>query len=600
MISDLNNHLKSIVQALPDSPGVYKYFDSTGKIIYVGKAKSLKKRVSSYFVGTKEYGKIKYLVKSITDIQTILTDTELDALLLENTLIKKYQPKYNVSLKDDKSYPYIVITTEAFPRVFSIRKKIKGLGTYYGPFASGKTLHTLLDLFRNLFHIRTCKLNLSPQQIASDKYKVCLEYHLKKCFGPCAKLQTEPDYLLEVNAIRNIIKGNLSDVLKQLKLGMQESVANLEFEKAQLYKENIDVLSNYQSKSTVVNPAISNIDVFSYDEDETTAFINYMCVVNGAIINSRTIELKRKLEESKQDLLLMGVIELRERYESNAREVIVPFAPEMELENIHFTIPQKGDKKSLLDLSLKNLVYYKQEKYRQDSLVDPERNSNRILETMKKDLRLKQVPARIECFDNSNFQGTNAVAAMTVFINAKPAKKEYRHFNIKTVTGPDDFASMEEIIYRRYSKIINEGLDMPDLIVIDGGKGQLSAAMTSLGKLDLIGKVAVIGIAKKLEEIFYPEDSIPLYLDKRSETLKIIQQIRDEAHRFGITHHRNKRDKATLQTELTAIEGVSDKTAQKLLEHFKSVSKIKKATLEELVAVIGNDKGNKVFGYFKP
>jgi excinuclease ABC subunit C len=592
-------HIQSILRTLPDNPGVYQYFDAEGKIIYVGKAKNLKKRVSSYFNKDQhDNGKTQVLVRKIEDIKYIIVDTELDALLLENNLIKKYQPRYNVLLKDDKTYPWICIKNERFPRVFTTRNIVKDGSTYFGPYANGKVMNTVLDLIKQLYTLRNCNLNLSSDNIKAEKFKVCLEYHIGNCKAPCIGKESEDDYNKTITSIKEIVKGNVHSVARHLKELLQQHVEKLEFEKAQQIKEKLDLLEKYQSKSTVVNPSINNVDVFSIVTDEKYGYVNFFKIVNGSIIQSHTIELKKKLDESPEELLLLAIAELRERFSSDSKEIIVPFEIETEFPGIEFTVPQRGDKKHLLELSERNVEYYRREKIKQESLVDPERHTNRVLEQMKKDLRLSVEPKHIECFDNSNFQGDYPVAAMTVFKNAKPSKKDYRHFNIKTVVGPDDFASMEEIIYRRYKRVLDENLEMPQLIVIDGGKGQLSSALESLEKLGLRGKVGIIGIAKKLEEIYFPGDSIPLYLDKRSETLKIIQQIRDEAHRFGITHHRSKRDKGTLKTELTDIKGVSYTTAQKLLSHFKSVKKVKEASLEELVKAVGNAKGELVHNYY--
>lgn len=592
--------IQNLLKTIPNNPGVYQYYDSEGKIIYVGKAKDLKKRVSSYFTKDQsENGKTQMLVKKIVDIKFIIVDTELDALLLENNLIKKYQPRYNVLLRDDKTYPWICIKNERFPRVFTTRNIVKDGSVYFGPYASVKVMHTVLDLIKRLFKLRNCNLNLSEENIKAKKFKVCLEYHIGNCKAPCVGNESEDEYDKTISSIKEIIKGNINTVSKHLKNILQTHVEKLEFEKAHIIKEKIDALEKFQSKSTVVSPTITNVDVFSITSDEKTAYVNFLKVVNGSIIQGHTIELKKKLDESNQELLALSIVELRERFHSDAREVIVPFEIETEFPNIDFIIPQRGDKKHLLELSERNVEYYKREKIKQESLVDPERHTKRILEQMKKDLRLTEEPRHIECFDNSNFQGAYPVAAMTVFKDCKPSKKDYRHFNIKTVEGPDDFASMEEIIFRRYKRVLEENQSVPQLIVIDGGKGQLSAAVASLDKLGLRGKVAIIGIAKKLEEIYFPGDSIPLYLDKRSESLKIIQQIRDEAHRFGITHHRSKRDKGTLKTELTEIKGISDTTAQKLLSHFKSVKRVKEASEAKLTDVIGKAKAKTIVDFYK-
>ncbi|HET6228267.1 MAG TPA: excinuclease ABC subunit UvrC [Bacteroidia bacterium] len=594
-----SEHIQTLLRTLPDNPGVYQYFDEEEKLLYVGKAKNLKKRVSSYFnKDNYENGKTQVLVKKIANIKYIIVNTELDALLLENTLIKKYQPRYNISLKDDKTYPWICIKNERFPRIFPTRNVVKDGSQYFGPYASVKVMNTVLDLIKQLYDLRNCNLNLTEENILAGKFKVCLEYHLGNCKGPCVAKETEEEYNQTVAEIKEIIKGNAYGVARHLKALMQQHIEKMEFEKAQAIKEKIDLLEKFQSKSTVVNPSISNIEVFSIISDDKAGYVNFLKVMNGAIMQGHTIEMKKKLDETDQELLTLAIAELRERFNSDSKEIIVPFEIETEFSNVTFLVPQRGDKKQLLELSQRNVDYYRKEKMKQESLVDPERHTKRILEQMKKDLHLQEEPRHIECFDNSNFQGAYPVAAMTVFKDAKPSKKDYRHFNIKTVEGPDDFASMEEIIYRRYKRVLDENQSLPQLIVIDGGKGQLSAALESLEKLGLRGKVGIIGIAKRLEEIYFPNDPIPLYLDKRSESLKIIQQIRDEAHRFGITHHRSRRDKGTLKTELTEIAGISTATAQKLLSHFKSVKKVKEATEAELAEVIGKAKGKTVYDHY--
>jgi excinuclease ABC subunit C len=593
-------NLDTILKTLPDKPGVYQYFDKEGKILYVGKAKSLKKRVSSYFnKQVFENGKTAVLVRKIEDIRFTVVDNPLEALLLENSLIKKLQPRYNVMLKDDKTYPWIVIKNEPFPRIFPTRRFIKDGSEYFGPYASVVMMKTLLDLIKQLYPRRTCPLNLTKQNIDAGKFRVCLEYHIGNCKGPCVGKQTELEYADMVKQVKEIIKGNLTEVLTMLKADMKEKAANLEFEQAQKVKEKIDILENFQGKSTIVNPSISNVDVFSIASDEGYAFVNFMKVTNGAIVQTHTLEMKKKLDETNEELLLLAIADIRDKFKSQSKEVIVPYLPEIEFPDIVFSVPQRGDKRKLLELSERNAEQYKKDRQAQIALVDPERHTNRILERMMQDLRMKEKPVHIECFDNSNIQGTNPVSAMTVFKNAKPSKKDYRHFNIRTVVGPNDFASMEEVIYRRYKRALDENQALPQLIVIDGGKGQLSSAIQSLSQLGLIGKVTVIGIAKKLEEIYFPNDSLPLYLDKRSETLKIIQQIRDEAHRFGITHHRSKRNKATLQTELTQIQGISDKTAEKLLVEFRSVKGVSEASLQALELLVGPSKARAIQAYFK-
>jgi excinuclease ABC subunit C len=600
-LSKHSTHIDNIVRELPDSPGVYQYYDKEGKILYVGKAKSLKKRVSSYFRRDESLiGKVRILVQKIADIQVVVVDTELDALLLENNLIKKYQPRYNVMLKDDKTYPWICIKKEAFPRIFPTRNRINDGSDYFGPYASGKMMHTLLDLIRQLYQIRTCSLNLSASNIRTKKYKVCLEFHINNCLGACEGLQSEEEYGQSLAEIRNILKGNISSVRQHLTTMMKDYSDLFEFEKAHVVKEKIVLLDRYQSKSAIVSPSIHNIDIFSYVDEPTAAYVNFMKVISGCIIQAHTVEIRKKLDEAPQELLLLAITELRERFDSDAPEIIVPFKPDVEFPGVSYTTPIRGEKKKLLELSERNAKYYQIEKHKQLERVDPERHTTRIMEQMQADLRLKEHPVRIDCFDNSNIQGSYPVAAMVVFTNGKPDKKEYRHFNIKTVEGPDDFASMEEVIYRRYKRVMDENLPLPNLIVVDGGKGQLSSAMESIDRLGLHGKVAVIGIAKRLEEIYYPGDSLPLYIDKKSETLRIIQQLRDEAHRFGITHHRKRREKGTIKTELTEIAGVGESTSTILLRKFRSVKGIKAASLIDLQKTAGLAKGKIVFDYFNP
>lgn len=593
------DQLSPVIKTLPNKPGIYQYYDKDGKILYVGKAKELKKRVSSYF--NKEAsvsGKVRVLVNKIAEIRHVVVDTELDALLLENNLIKKYQPRYNVLLKDDKTFPWICIKNEPFPRIFSTRNVFKDGSLYFGPYASVKMMNTLLDLVRQLYQLRTCKHKLTDENIQKKKYKVCLEYHLGNCLGPCEGLQTAEDYNNTIQEIKEIIKGNINSVIAQLKGLMKQYAEDLEFEKAQSVKERLELLEKYQSKSTVVNPKIENTDVFSIVTDDDAGYVNFIKVVNGAIVQSHTVELKKKLEETPQELLTIAILDLRERFESNASEVLLPFPLEIDFPGVNFTVPKIGDKKHLLDLSERNCKYYKLEKEKQIELVDPDRHTNRIMAQMKKDLRMQVEPRHIECFDNSNIQGDYPVAAMVYFKDGKPHKKEYRHYNIKTVEGPDDFASMEEVIYRRYKRLLEEEKELPQLVVVDGGKGQLSSGLSSLEKLGLRGKITIIGIAKRLEEIYFPGDSLPLYIDKKSETLKIIQQLRDEAHRFGITHHRKRREKGTVKSILTDIDGIGYTNTQKLLWKFKSVKNIKKASLQDIQEAIGNAKGKIVFDFF--
>lgn len=591
--------LQLILRSLPDKPGVYQFFDETENIIYIGKAISLKKRVSSYFNrDTSQSGKVMVMVKRIHEIRHIIVDTEIDALLLENNLIKKYQPRYNVMLKDDKTFPWICIKNEPFPRIFPTRKVIKDGSRYFGPYASVRMMNTLLELIRQLFQYRTCRLQLTDANIRAGKFKVCLEYHIGNCKGPCEGHQSAEDYQLTLDQITEILKGNLGTVIQQLKGLMQQYAAGYAFEKAQLVKEKLDLLEKYQARSMVVNALVNNVDVFSIVSDPEFGYVNFLKVVNGAIVQSHTLELKKRLDESDPELLEMAITEIRQRFESNAREVIVPFKPEICLPDLQYTIPQRGDKKKLLELSERNAKYYRLEKLKQKELVDPRRHTLRILEQMRKDLNLPQLPEHIECFDNSNTQGSYPVAAMVVFRDARPSKKDYRHFNIKTVEGPDDFASMEEVVYRRYKRLLEEEQPLPQLVVVDGGKGQLSSAVTALEKLGLRGKIPVIGIAKRLEEIYFPGDTIPVYIDKKSETLKIVQHLRDEAHRFGITHHRQRRQKGSLKSELADIKGIGEKTVTLLLRKFKSVQGIKSATAEELAAEVGAARAKIIRAYF--
>ncbi len=585
------------ISALPNNPGVYQFYDTEGKILYVGKAKNLKKRVSSYFNKKQEYGKTRVLVKKIDSIKHIVVATESDALLLENNLIKKLMPRYNVLLKDDKSYPWICIKKERFPRVFSTRKLIKDGSEYYGPYTSMKTVRTLLDLVRSLYPLRTCNYDLSEEKIAAGKYKVCLEFHLGNCLGPCEGLQSEEDYQKQIEDIRQIIKGNFKSSLQSFKTQMKELANQMEFEKAQRIKDKIEILENYQAKSTVVNPKINNVDVFTIISDETHAYVNFLQLSHGAIIRSHTMEIKKKLDETNEELLQLAITEIRQRFKSQSSEIYLQF-PVMVEEDLKITLPKLGDKRRILELSERNARFFRQDRFKQIKITDPDRHTKRIMAQMKADLRLSSEPTHIECFDNSNIQGSDPVAACVVFKNGKPSKKEYRHFNIKTVEGPDDFASMEEVVFRRYKRLLNEDEPLPQLIVIDGGKGQLSSALKSLDILGLRGKIAIIGIAKRLEEIYFPEDPIPLYLDKKSESLKIIQQLRNEAHRFGITHHRNKRSKAAIDSELENIEGIGKKTAEQLLQQFKSVKRIKEATIESLAESIGMAKAKKIYKSF--
>jgi len=595
----LSENITNILKTLPDKPGVYQFYNNNSIIIYVGKAKSLRKRVKSYFKPEAlSLGKVDVLVKKIHDIKYIVVENEYEALLLENNLIKKYQPRYNILLKDDKTYPWICIKNEHFPRVFPTRSLIKDGSEYFGPYASGKMMHTVLDLIFHLFQLRTCNFNLSPENIAKQKYKVCLQYHIGNCIAPCEALQAEEDYNATIADIKEILKGNINTIQQQLKKNMATSAENYEFEKAQLLKEKIELLQKYQSKSTIVSTSISNVDVFSILEDEDTAYVNFLKVISGSIVQAHTVEMRKRLDETPSQILTLAIADLRDRLKSNSKEILVPIPLEIKFPDTKVIIPQKGDKKKLLDLSFSNAKYFRLDKEKQKELVDPDRHVNRIMEQAQKDLHLPELPNYIECFDNSNIQGSFAVAAMVVFRNARPEKNEYRHYNIKTVEGPNDYASMEEIVYRRYKRLLDEEKELPKLIVIDGGKGQLSSAVNSLQKLELQNKIPIIGIAKRLEEIYFPGDPFPIYIDKKSETLKLIQQIRDEAHRFGITHHRQKRKKETIKTSLTEIDGIGYETAQKLLRKFKSVINIKKATEEELQAVVGKQKTKILIEFF--
>ena len=585
------------IQTLPDGPGVYQYYDKEGKILYVGKAKNIKKRVASYFNKIHDTAKTNVLVKKIVTIKHIVVPTETDALLLENNLIKTLQPRYNVLLRDDKSYPWLCIKKEPFSRIFATRRMVKDGSEYFGPYTSFKTVNTILELIKELYPLRTCNYDLSENNIESGKFKVCLEYHIGNCMGPCEGHETVENYQKQVDAIREILKGNFKESMKDFKRVMTNLAANMHFEEAQKIKEKIEVLENYQSRSTIVNPKITNIDVFSIVSDESAAYINFLQISHGSIIRSHTMEIKKKLDETDEELLELAIVELRERFQLLSREIIVPFPVDLG-STIKITVPQLGDKKQILDLSIRNAKFYRIEQLKQLQIVDPDRHTKRIMAQMQKDLRLPVEPRHIECFDNSNIQGTNPVAACVVFKDGKPSKKDYRHFNMKTVEGPDDFASMTEVVYRRYKRLLDENEPLPNLIIIDGGKGQLSSALKSLDELGLRGKIAIIGIAKRLEELFYPGDSIPLYLDKKSETLKIIQQLRNEAHRFGITHHRDKRSKAALNSSIESIPGIGEKTMLTLIQHFKSVKRLKLATEKEISDVIGMSKAKKIVEFY--
>ena len=590
-------NLELQIKVLPNAPGVYQYFDKDDKILYVGKAKNLKKRVASYFNKVHDTAKTNVLVKKIVAIKHIVVETETDALLLENNLIKSYQPRYNILLKDDKTYPWICIKKESFPRVFSTRKLIKDGSLYYGPYPNTKTVYALLDLIRDLFDLRSCSYDLSKENVDTGKYKVCLEYHIKNCKGACEGYESEEEYMAKIDAVKAILKGNFKTSLAHLQKRMEIYASRLEFEMAQQLKLKIEALQNYQSKSTIVSPKISNVDVFSIVSDESYAYVNFLQLSLGSIVRSHTMEVKKKMDEKDEDILPLIITEIRQRFVSNSTEILVPFSMDIG-ENLKVVVPKLGDKKKVLDLSLRNAKYFRIDKLKQAKIVDPDRHNNRLMATMKSDLRLSHEPRHIECFDNSNIQGSHPVAACVVFKDGKPSKKDYRHFNIKTVEGPDDFASMEEVVFRRYKRLLAEGKSLPQLIVIDGGKGQLSSALKSIDVLGLRGKIAIVGIAKRLEELYYPGDSVPLYLNKKSETLKVIQYLRNEAHRFGIEHHRNKRSKSATESDLNNIEGVGEQTLVKLIKEFKSVTRIKKLSLDELANVVGKSKANKIWSYY--
>lgn len=590
-------NIKQIISNLPEQPGVYKYFDEKEEIIYVGKAKNLKKRVNSYFVKKHDNNKTNVLVSKIRNIQYTIVDTEFDALLLENTLIKELQPRYNINLKDDKSYPLIKITKEAFPKVYPVRNPVKDGSEYFGPYASGKMMHTILELTQKLYPTRNCNLNLNAKNIANGNFKVCLEYQIGNCKGPCQGFQTEESYKQTISNIKHILRGNLAEVKRHIKTQIEDAVSRLAFEEAQEYKEKLLSLESYQSKSTVVNNSINNVDVFGIVSSSSSAFINYLRVVDGMIIQSQNLEIKKKIDESDEEILLNAIAQFKNSNQWESKEFIVPIQLEID-SKIPMTVPSSGDKKKLLDLSMKNAFYLKQERQLAADKLDPTLKVDRLLTQMQKDLRLTTLPRHIECFDNSNIQGTNPVSACVVFKNGRPSKSDYRHFNIKTVEGPNDFASMIEVLTRRYTRLLQENSPLPDLVVVDGGKGQLSSAVEAFRAMGIYGKVPVIGIAKRLEELYYPNDSLPLYLDKKSETLKVMQQMRDEAHRFGITHHRNRRSKGFTITSLTEIDGVGEKTSQLLLSAFKSVKKIKEATEEDLTKIIGAKLAKSVYLHF--
>ncbi len=591
---------KKALADIPHKPGVYQYYDADDVLIYIGKAKDLRNRVGSYFnqENNQFNGKTRVLVSKIRRISFTIVDTEIDAWLLENSLIKKHQPRYNIMLKDDKTYPWIIIKKEQFPRIYWTRKYIKDGSTYFGPYASVGMMHTILDLIKETYTLRTCNLPLTPQNINEGKFKVCLEYQIGNCKGPCQNYQSKADYDQNIEEIKDILNGKIGNVIKTVKQVVKTASEDLNFELAHSYQKKLGVLEKYQSKSTVVNSAITNIDVVSIASDERYAFVNYLKVMNGSIIQTQTIEIKKRLDESDEELLTIAITEFRTKFKSTSREIVVPFNVSLDDENLKLIVPKLGEKKKLLELSQKNVLFFKREKLNQYEKLNPDLRTDRILTQMQKDLRLTQLPHHIECFDNSNFQGKYPVSAIVVFKDAKPSKKDYRHFNVKTVEGPNDFATMEEAVYRRYKRMLDEEGTLPQLIIIDGGKGQLSSAVSSLKKLGIANRVTIIGIAKRLEELYYPGDSLPLYLDKKSETLKIIQQLRDEAHRFGITFHRKKRDQGTLKTELELIPGIGKSTADKLLVKFKSVKKIKEASEKDLSEVLNKKQMQTLNSFF--
>lgn len=594
----LNESLQNTLKSLPEKPGIYQHLDKNGKILYIGKAKNLKKRVHSYFGKRQDSARLRVLVSKIVDIHTIVTETEFDALLLENNLIKEYQPRYNINLKDDKTYPWICIKKERFPRIFPTRKRIADGSEYYGPYASLRVMKTVLGLIRELYHLRTCKLQLSEENIENGKFRVCLEYHIGNCLGPCEDKQSESQYLSDVEAARQLIKGQLGKVKQMLQEQMQSAAAELRFEEAQKIKEKYERIASYQAKSTVVHPGITNVDVYSIFSDAEYAYVNYLKIIDGAVLQSHTLELKKKLDESEAELLQLAIPELRQRFQSDATELYLSQEIDLKLPEVHFFVPQRGDKKHLVDLSLKNARYFRLEKLKNIQIVDPDRHVKRLMKQMQKDLRLSEEPRHIECFDNSNIQGAYPVSACVVFKNGKPSKKDYRHFKVKTVEGPDDFASMYEALTRRYRRLLDENEALPQLIVIDGGKGQLSASVKALEALGLRGKIAIIGIAKRLEELYFPDDPVPLYLDKRSESLKVIQRLRDEAHRFGITFHRNLRSKGSIRSELEEIKGLGPQSVKKLLQHFKSVKKVAAAEVSELQSIVGAQRAEAIRRHF--
>jgi excinuclease ABC subunit C len=587
-----------ILSSLPGKPGVYQFIDSFGKIIYIGKAKNLKKRVTSYFA-KNQTGKTTVMLKKAADIRHIVVDYESDALLLENNLIKKHQPRYNILLKDDKTFPWICIKNEPFPRIFSTRNVIRDGSSYFGPYTSGLMVKTLLDMIRQLYKLRTCTYNLTGANILSGKFKPCLEFHIGNCKAPCIGLQKESEYNDTIIQIREILKGHILAVTGHLKEKMAEYSKELRFEEAKILKDKIDILTKFRSRSAVVSNTIKNVDVFAYTQDNDRCYVNYLKVVEGAVVQAYTLEMRYKVDEEKESLLGFAITEVRQRYSSDSPEIIVPFKPDIQLTKIRYTVPMIGEKLKLLELAERNAIYYKLEQKKKLLEHKPESRTGKNLERVKNDLHMPFIPAHIECFDNSNIMGSNPVAACVVFRQGKPSKKDYRHFNIKTVTGPDDFSSMEEIVFRRYRRMLDENQQVPQLVIIDGGKGQLSSAMKSIDRLGLKDKITVIGIAKKLEEIYFPGDSVPIYLDKNSYSLKLIQQIRDEAHRFGINFHRDKRSSEMIRSELDIINGIGPKTKEILLKNFDSTEKIRNTPETDLEKLIGKHKASVLAKFFQ-
>lgn len=590
MNSETLNRIKNIISVMPEKPGIYQYFNKDGVIIYVGKAKNLKRRVSSYFNKNNQSIKTSMLVKHIEDLKYFIVESEEDALHLENSMIKEYQPKYNILLKDDKTYPWIVVKKEPFPRIFLTRTVVKDGSKYYGPYSNVNMAKVVLSLIKRLYPIRSCSFLLSNDRIKDGKYSKCLEFHIKNCNAPCVGLENSEKYDEYIKQARQILNGETTELSQILMQEMQQLSSELKFEEAQKIKEKFLLLENYRSKSVIVNSSVHNVDVFGYEDYEGTVYINYMNIREGAIVQSMTISYKKRIDEEKEDILALGVTELRERFESNAREVIVPFEFGVESKNYIVTVPQRGDKRHLLQISTKNAIQYRVDLTKQSEKLNPEQRTTRILTQLAKDFHLNELPRHMECFDNSNTQGTNPVSACVVFKNAKPSKKDYRHFNVKTVIGANDYATMQEVIHRRYKRLLDEGGELPQMIIVDGGKGQLSVAVETLKELGLYGKIAIVGIAEKLEEIYFPNDSVPLYIDKNSESLKVIQRMRDEAHRFGITHHRKKRSKAQVVSELDSIKGIGAKTKELLIKTFKSVKRIKEADYQDIANLIGKSK----------